>query len=222
MRITLTTALLILCNLQSFAAPPKLEIPTELKPTGDYVTHKPKTDAVSIIYVGLSGIDAFPSDFLKDSRDFILPTRGIPAGTYKFSAVAASSTGEQLRQDFTVVIGKGGPIVDPPKDPPPVDPPPPTPSNLYFLVIRPDGPADPSFTKIWSMKEWDSLAFMGHSFKDKPLTEASISLTALGIKIPDQTTLPCVLTLKGKKLVAGPSPLPTTADGILQLAKAVK
>jgi len=219
MRITLTTALLILCNLQSFAAPPKLEIPTELKPTGDYVTHKPKTDAVSIIYVGLSGIDAFPSEFLKDSRDFILPTRGIPTGVYKFSAVAASATGEQVRQDFTVVIGK--PVVIPPVDPPPIGPPPPT-SNLYFLVVRPDGPADPNFTKVWSMKEWDSLAFMGHSFKDKPLTEASISLTALNISLPPGTTLPCVLTLRNKKLVAGPTPLPTTSDGILQLAKGVK
>lgn len=198
------------CNLQGFAAPPKLEFPAELKPTGDYVTHKPKTDAVSIVYIGLSGVDAFPSEFLKDGRDFILPTRGIANGVYKFSAVAASTTGEQIRQDFTVVIGNAKPITDPPT------------SNLYFLVVRPDGPAEPSFTKVWSMKEWDSLAFMGHSFKDKGLTDATVSLTALGISIPDQTKLPCVFTLRSKKLVAGPSPLPTTPDGILQLARGVK
>lgn len=207
--------LLTACNLQ--AAPPKLEIPAELKPTGDYVTHKPKTDAVSIVYVGLSGVDAFPSDFLKDSRDFILPTRGIPAGTYKFSAIGASATGEQSRQDFAVVIGgkPGTPITDPPPVTQPT-------GNLYFLVIREDGPASPSFTKVWSMKEWESLAFMGHEVKDKPFTDAMVSLAALGITMPDRTTLPCVMTLKNKKLVAGPVALPTTGDGILQLAKAVK
>lgn len=218
MRLTL---ILLLCNLQSLsAAPPKLEIPNELKPNGDYVTHKPKTDAVSIIYVGLSGVDAFPSDFLKDSRDFILPIRGVPNGTYKFSAVGASATGEQTRQDFSVVIGKVVPPVDPPP-PPPVDPPPPT-TNLYFYVVRPDGPAEPSFTKIWSMKEWDTLAIAGHKYKDAGLTEASIQLTAMGISIPNQTTLPCVFTIKNKKLVSGPISLPTTADGILQLAKGAK
>lgn len=229
MRFRFSLVGVLLCSV-AFAAPPKLTIPAELKPTsGDYLTHKPDTDAVSVTYVGLSDLDPFPSAFLKDSRDFVLPTRGLKDGKYKFAAVAASATGEQTRADFVVVIGDGkpGPIIAPPPTTPTPDPKPPTTptGSLYFLIVRTNGPADAAFTKTMGLEAWKELAKAGHLFKDKTLTEAA----SLGVQLPDGTSLPAVVILRESAdktksaVVGGPLPLPTTNDGIRELpAKVVK
>lgn len=234
MRLSLIPlALLHLFAAVAVAAPPKLTIPTEAKPVGGYVRFTPETDAVSVTYVSLDGLDPFPSEELKDGRRFLLPTNGVAEGKYRFVAVAASKDGEQARADFVVVVGTGpppakpGPIIAPPPTTPTDPKPPVTPAptgGLYFLIVRPDGPATAEFTKAMGLPAWKTLATAGHLFKDKTLAEAA----ALGVKIPDGTTLPTVVTLvesadgKSSRVVRGPVPLPTTEAGVLELAKAVK
>lgn len=215
----------------SLAAPPKLTIPAELKPVGGYVRHTPETDAVSVVYVSLDGLDPFPSEELKDGRRFLLPVAGVKDGKYRFAAVAASSTGEQSRADFVVVVGT--PTVEPPPKTPIIAPPatpPTTPApapakGLYFLIVRPNGPAAPELTKALSLPAWSDIEKAGHLFKDKTLNEAAL----LGVTLPDGTSLPAVVILResadGKtaKQVGGPIPLPTTDAGVRELpAKATK
>jgi hypothetical protein len=106
--------LLVLCST-AFAAPPVVDIAPEIQATSEYVTVQPKTDAVAITYVAQSGVEPFPSVMLKDPRTFVLPTRGLAVGRYKFVAVA-SLDDEHTRVDFVVVVGK------PPPSTPPVDP----------------------------------------------------------------------------------------------------
>lgn len=137
MRLILSLFLLA-SSAFAWAEPPTIEIPAEVKPTGDYVTVKPKTNAVAVLYVGLSNLDGFPSEFLKDPRNFVLPTRGLAAGRYGFAAVASSEKGEQTRLDFVVVIA--GVVVPPPVDPvKPIDIIP-VPTSLYFLIVRDNDP----------------------------------------------------------------------------------
>jgi len=223
------------------AAPPTLEIPAEVRPAGEYVTIRPKTDAVSITYVGLSGVDAFPGDLLKDPRHFVLPIRGLKDGAYRFAAVASSATGEQARVDFVVPIGQSPPpVTDPPTtpvptptptptppttpapNPPPVDPPTtpaPVPAVYYFLAIRADGPADPAFTRAMALPAWDQLRFIGHQVKDKTVSEAK----AIGYVLPAGAPLPAVVTLQvsadGKRstVVRHAIAMPTTDEAILKL-----
>lgn len=131
----ITVYLLLIGCLQ--ADPPKLTIPAEVRPTGQYVSLLPDTDAVSVVYIGLSGIDAIPSEWLKDSRRFALDTRGLAAGRYGFAAVAASKTGETARADFTVVIGTPPtPPIPPGPGPKPPEPPTPTPVPIPEMGFR--------------------------------------------------------------------------------------
>lgn len=121
------TTLLVLLLLAdpAWADPPKLSIPAEVKAAGEYVTFTPNTDAVSVTYVAQSAVEPFPSAFLKDPRAFVLPTRGLAAGRYRFVAVAASNAGEQSAQAFAVLVGDAPPgPPDPPKPPDPPAPPP--------------------------------------------------------------------------------------------------
>jgi hypothetical protein len=111
----------------SAAAPPALKVPAEVKAEGEYVVVVPETDAVSVLYVALSGAESFPAAMLKDGKSFVLPVRGLAAGRYKFAAVAAGKTGEQARADFTVIVGT-----------PPTPPPGPTPGPTPPTPPRPD------------------------------------------------------------------------------------
>lgn len=136
-------ALAALCALLAVtaqAAPPKIDIPAEVKPVGGYVRINPQTDAVTVTYVSFDGADPFPSEELKDPRRFLLPVTGLKAGRYRFAAVAAGATGEQTRLDFVVVIGTvppvppgPGPAPDP--GPGPTPDPKPVPAGKRFLVI---------------------------------------------------------------------------------------
>jgi hypothetical protein len=135
MRVRFLTSLLLACvtTALALAVPPQLEIPAEVKATGFYVRFTPKTDADSVIYVGLDGIEPFPSDELRDPRRFLMPVMGLKAGRYKFAAVGAKG-GEQTRVDFVVVIGDVPPII------PPVIPPviPPAAKGKVFVVVLQD------------------------------------------------------------------------------------
>ncbi len=122
------------------AAPPKLDIPPEVRPSGQYVDFDPATDAVSVEYVGLSGVEPVPARRLSDKRAFLMDTRGLPEGEYVFVAVAASKGGEQTRVRFAVVIGKRPTPLPPVPTPTPTPTPEPTPTRtaekLWLVVIE--------------------------------------------------------------------------------------
>lgn len=220
MRPALAALLFALAAVAS-AAPPTLDIPPEVRPSGQYVQFVPKTDAVAVEYVGLDGVEPFPAAFLKDGRAFVLDATGLQKNkAYRFVAVAAGKTGEQSRATFVVVNGKV-PTTPPVLDPPPSQPDPPAPDGaLYFLIVRPDGPASPAFTRTMGLPEWGQLRAAGHGVKDVSATQAA----GLGAVIPaDQ--LPAVLTLREdgavSRVVRPAVPLPTTGAGVLDLPKGV-
>lgn len=215
MRRRFSGAILAVClAVPAWAAPPSVDIPAETVATTDFTVVVPKTDAKGVSYIGLSGVDPFPSALLKDSKTFVLPTRGLPAGRYVFAGVA-SLNDEHTVFRFAITVGKP-PVLPPPVDPP-VDPPPPERVFYYFLVIRPDGPAAPAFTRTMSMPGWEKLRGLGHSIKDKTVSQARL----LNVNLPAGTPLPCVVTLKinatGSVIARGPVALPTTDDDIVAL-----
>jgi len=133
----LTAVCLVALATKTLAAPPSLEIPPVVTPSGQYIQFVPKTDGVSVTYVGLSGIEPVPTVALANPKMFLLDTYGKPAGTYKFAAIAAGANGEQTRQDFSAVIGQG-PAPDPKPAPTPDPKPPPEPVTSFrvFLVYE--------------------------------------------------------------------------------------
>jgi hypothetical protein len=207
------------------AAPPSLEFPAENRPENGYVVVQPKTDAVSVVYVALDGVFPIPSALLSDKRTFALPSSGLAEGDYRFMAVAAGKGGEQTTKLLTVTIGKGGTAPPPKKkEPDPKDPVGPA-TTYYFLVVRPDGPASPAFTKAFNLPEWQTLRAAGHAVKDLTRAEAA----APSVNLPtDPAQLPAVITLvvnadkKGSTIVRGAVPMPTTGAGVLELPKGVR
>lgn len=138
-----------------------------------------------------------------------------------------ATTDEEIIVKTVDVEGNKGP--QPPPDKPPPDKPPPDPQPVpvkplyYFLIVRPDGPASPEFTKVMSDPAWAELQKAGHSVKDKTLTDAG----KLGLTLPVGQPLPTVVTLvvsadgTKSKVVRGPINLPTTSDGIRRLPEGV-
>lgn len=206
----------------SLASPPKFDPPEEIKVVSGVALYVPPDDCHSVVYIGLSGEEPFPLAQVGGSKTaFFFLTRGLPDGRYKFVGVATNSNGDQVRKDFSVVVGTPKPPpADPPDDPPPDDPA----GKLYFLVVRPDGPAAPSLTKIMSLPEWQSLKGAGHSVGMATAKEA----IPLRLGIPSGTTLPVVVTLRvsadGKSsVVVRPAiALPTTGEAIAKLPEGVK
>lgn len=123
-----------------------------------------------------------------------------------------------LVSSVTIVVG--GEVKPPPKKPDDPKQPPPT-TGYYFMLIRSDGAADPSFTRIVRDPAWVELAKAGHRVKDFGLTDA----IRLGARLPDGTSLPCVVTLyddgKTSRIVRGPVSLPSDSQAILDLPKGV-
>lgn len=141
---------------------------------------------------------------------------GEPGTTYNASAVVIDFEKKTVEEvEYSVPFP--GELIPPPKkkDPPP-PPPPPMADRLYFLIVRPNGPASPAFTQTMSDPAWTALTAAGHTYKDKTLTEAA----ALRVVLPPGTVLPVVVTLRvsadgtNSELVRGPIPLPTTAEAI--------
>lgn len=139
----------------------------------------------------------------------ILWTVGDPRGKY-----------ETLEIDAT-----GGTPGDPVKPPPGVDPPPPAEpppvtAGLYFMVIRPDGPASQAFTAAIGNPGWVELVKAGHTVKDVTLSEAA----RLGYTLESGTTVPAVVVLRpaadGKSSAELKTvPMPTTRESILKLVE---
>lgn len=107
---------------------------------------------------------------------------------------------------------------------PPVDPKPPADgSKVYFLIVRPSGAATQEFERVMQNPAWDEHRKAGRLVKDKTLAEAERIYSP-----PSGTTLPFVVTLRvneaftESKVIAGPVALPTTTDGIRDLAKGLK
>lgn len=132
----------LLLAMPSLAAPPSLEIPAEIKPSADYAVFAPdaKTTVKTITYIGLSGVDPFPSDLLRDPRAFVLPVRGLAAGRYRFVAVG-SLNDEHAKKEFAVIVGAPSDPLPDPKPQPPVDPLPPAgiAKHLSFVVAGAEG-----------------------------------------------------------------------------------
>jgi hypothetical protein len=123
MRATIAILCLSLSGWSVQAAPPSLKIDAEIEAKGEYVSFKPVTDAKTVLYIGMSGLEPLPSDLFRDSTTFIVCVRGVKPDTYRFVAIAFANN-EYTRQDFVIrVPGK----VDPVPDPKPVDPPKPDP-----------------------------------------------------------------------------------------------
>lgn len=204
------------------SSPPEVTIPKDTLATGDYVVLTPTTTAKTISYVGLSGVDPFPSSMLKDPKSFILPTRGLPNGTYRFVGVA-SLNDEHTQFSFNVKVGKLDPM-PPPVNPNPTDPIPPKPtSGMFFLIVRGDGPASPEFTRTMTLEGWKKLSDSGHRYKDYIASD----LPKFNITLPPGTTLPCVITLRPRAdgihsdIVRGPIQLPSSSEGIEKLPEGV-
>jgi hypothetical protein len=157
----------------ALADPPKMNFPPELRPGGQYAELLPDTDAVSVSYVGLSGVEPLPGRWLSDKRVFLLDTRGLKEGRYLFAAVGASKTGEQARTDFAVVVGRPGPAPVPPGPTPP-DPTPP-PDDPLLPGVRAAIGADQSPTKL---ADAAALAAVYRSLAERGVTAAAVKTAA--------------------------------------------
>ncbi len=210
--------LILLTALSAFAAPP--EVPAELSARpGQLIRVVAKGEAEIGTLRNFKDDDAFFDELAPKPGQRRFVFQSDRPGTY---VIGFWSKGET--EGVTCTITVGDPTAPPtkPVDPkPPVNPP--APVGYFFLIVRPDGPADPRFTAAMSLPAWAELRKAGHSFKDKTLTAAS---TDLDVTLPHGTPLPAVLTLvvdgASSRVVAGPVPLPTDEAGVLALPKAVK
>lgn len=141
------------------------------------------------------------------------------------------AAGEATVEGWGVVDGAAVPLVSlrvrsgAAPQPPPVTPDPGQPAGgLYFVVVRPAGPASPAFTAAMSLPEWQTLRAAGHRVKDFDPARA-VELLGAGV-VPAGTQLPVVVTLReqpgGSTVVRGPVPLPTAGAGVLELPKGVR
>ncbi len=228
----LSAPLALLLAAVALAQPPSIEIPAEIRPAGQYVRVSPKTDAVAVAYVGLDGLDGVPSDLLKDGRLFLLDTRGLARGRYRFAAVAAGKTGEQARADFVVVIGDAPPNPPGPNPPTPDPPVPPVPvpvTGLRVLIVeesadRPKLPASQQsvlFSK--SVRDWlDAHCVDGEGgVKDWGIFDKDADLSRYSRHLREmlarpRTSLPWVV-IKGDGGIVHEGPLPVDVPAALNL-----
>lgn len=134
--VTSLTCVIFLSGIV-LAQPPKLEIESVIEAKGDYVTFSPVSDAAVITYIGLSGVEPFPSDMLKDGKSFILPTRGLKPSSYRFVAIGIRQN-EFTRKEFTVRVPGIVPQPEPSPEPEPEPKPQPEP-KLDNAPVTTDG-----------------------------------------------------------------------------------
>ena len=196
------------------AASPALTVPAEVRmEVGGFAVVTADTLGKSVKFVPLdTGLQRFPPEFISNPKAAILMAPGVPAGK-KIRVLVYSAVGDEPTEPAICTILIGPPVVVPP-----VDPPPQTGGAYYFLLIRPDGPASPEFTRIVSDPAWNKLRMKGHSIKDKTVTEAASP--SVNVKLPSGTMLPVVVTLQiaadgmSSTIVRPAIPLPTTAAGV--------
>lgn len=224
-----------------FAEPPTIDIRSEIEAKGDVVNFTPKTDAKTVIYIGLSGVDPLPPEILKDPRTFVLYTRGLKAGYYKFIAIAVKDN-EVTRQDF--IIRKGTPPPAPiPPQPEPVPPEPepePIPSlddapvsttGIYVAFINETGNrvTQPQFNVMYGAITGKWLDTNCVSINSNPqwriLDQNNIALSEpwKNILTRKRETLPWVVIISNKKYVyEGPLSPTITANGFIELVSKYK
>lgn len=190
---------------------------TDVIPEGGYVDHKidvPKS--ASVIW----RISPAPVQRTNGLAPGHLIFGGKKGTTYTVTAIIVDFDSKTVTDaDYVFTFGT------PKKEPPPADPPetdpPTTPAGYYFLIVRPDGPAAPEFTRLMKDPAWATLRKAGHLVKDKTVTEAA----AMSISL-DGVTPPAVVTLKedatSSKIVRSAIPAPSTSAGILDLPKGIK
>lgn len=205
-RFGLSVLLLLLSVGLSFAAPPKLKLPAEVRPVGEYATVQPETDAASVLYVGLSGYDPFPTALLKDPKTFLFPVRGLPAGRYKFAAVAAGATGEQSRVDFEVIVGNAPPPIPPGPGPGP-GPNPPNPTDPLQAAFKAALDKETAATKVASAIALADL-FNAASEQVKTATQTKVVDFYQGLHA-------AATTLIGKEIPAVREAITKHLDGVL-------
>lgn len=199
-----------------------LTVPAEVKgEVGAFIVVRGETDGKNIAYKATSkGLNVFPADLLADKKATVVTASAV--GRYTLLSAACGADGFIVFGETVVVVGDAPPHTNG-HTPPPKDPPTTPTKNLYFLVVRPDGPAAPDFAAYMGNPGWVELVRMGHAVKDKTVAEAA----ALGIRIPDGTVLPCVVTLKvaadgrSSTVVRGAIPAPAPGD-IVKLPEGVK
>jgi len=214
-------ALLLAVATVATAAPPKIDIPAEVRPSGQYVDFDPATDAVSVTYVGLSGVEPVPPNRLSDKRAFLMDTRGLEPGEYAFVAVAASKTGEQTRVRFVVAIGARPkpPGPDPRPKPDPEPSPARTAARLWLVVIEDTAKRTPEQGKAVSspdLRKWVESG--GHELEIVSSKDSAIDANGYGPYIKT-VSAPAVLLVMdrdqpGPQVPLAVVPLPSTADGI--------
>lgn len=190
--------------------------PAVLEAKSGVAYYVPPADVKAVEYIALDDEEPFPVSVIGGSPTaFVFLTRGLPEKNYRFIGVASDSAGNLTRKAFIVPVG----TPPKPKDPPIVTPPKPT--TLYFLIVRPDGPAAPAFTKTMGLPAWDTLRSRGHLIGDKSATDAKAWVT-----LPAGTALPVIVTFreddKHSYLVRDAIPLPDTNTAILRLPEGVK
>lgn len=139
MRCIYAAAVCLLAAAAALAAPPKLDIPAELKPESGYATYTPPADVKDIIYISHDGLIPLPAAILKDARILAVPTKGEAAKRYRFTAVASNAQGELSRADFVIPIGAEPDDVIPPPKPKPPEPKPEAVTSFRVLLIYESG-----------------------------------------------------------------------------------
>jgi hypothetical protein len=198
------------------ADPPPLKLVDETKPGSRWVVVRAETEGKTVRFVPLdAGLDPFPLP-LADKKTFV--AFGEPGRSFKVLAYTAVDS--EPSEPAVIVVTVGGKPKDPPTKDPPVTPVPQ--DGFHFVVVRPDGPADPAYTRTMARPEWQALRAAGHRVSDKTQREAA----RLGITLPGGLQLPLVVALRvdgNESVVAGdPLPFPTTPDEITALPGRVK
>lgn len=218
---------LVSCCGSAHGAPPAVDFPAEIKAQGDFVTVRPRTDAKGITYIGLSGVDPFPSAFLKDARDFVFPTRGLKNGPYRFSGVA-SLNDEHTEFRFTVLIGNGSPDPTPGPLPPNPNPPiPPVPVVSYdppvwvYLVEETSKRTPETALVLQNVKYWNELETKGYKFRPYDKDSADVKKRGLD-SIKGAPALPYLVFADKDGAVIGVQSLPGSTAAITPLLPSVK
>lgn len=234
-RFTLTSVLTLALATQILSAPPKLEFPNDnkIQAKGDWVNVSPTTDATTVTYVGLSGLDPFPQDALKDTKRFVLPVRGLPEGEYKFIAFATKGD-EHTVVKLSVIVGKPKPVNPDIKPEPDTDPDAdPDPDNLtnhdnskaptkgaYVLIIHETGPDKPisaeHFTLMYGQESREFLDKYTNFYRvyDKDATPSEQPWKeALERK---RDSIPWIIVVYNQKYIHE-GPLPTSIDGLKKI-----
>lgn len=183
--------LIVLLAGPAFAEPPFVKLPAEVAATsGTFIVVTAESNGKTIRWVPLdAGLSMIPTDLLRDTKTAICMAA---KGRYRLLAYTALADESSVPSIVTIIVDAAPvPPPDKPPDPPP-DKPPPVTGSLYFVLVRPDGPAHPTFTRIVSDPAWQEIIAKGHQVKDFTLAEAR----ALGVAVPEKTDLPCVVTLR--------------------------